>query len=251
MIRCSCQGLHGCVPVAPSAIPSESQSASTCDRRSASFRAASSKLSQRPVFTSTSEAISSPARCGLSSLPSAAAWMSSKRLTRERLAGSRTANSSSTASVRSVPSSNCSRARSICSSALSFCSSPICRSTVAGATRRDLVRRKPQDLGCDVIPAPARRLRRGARPPQAERGRPQTARGLRRASPPGRRHPRSRSSSGTAAPAGTRPRAPRRSRRGPNGARPAGARRRRPPRRRPCRTPPGRWTASPRRRRAA
>ncbi len=70
MIRCSCQGLHGCVPVAPSAIPSESQSASTCERRSASFRAASSKLSQRPVFTSTSEAISSPARCVPSSLPS-------------------------------------------------------------------------------------------------------------------------------------------------------------------------------------
>ena len=37
MIFCSCQGLHGCVPVAPSAIPSPSASASSCARRSASL----------------------------------------------------------------------------------------------------------------------------------------------------------------------------------------------------------------------
>ena len=33
MIRWSCQGLHGCVPVAPSAIPSGSTSACSCARR--------------------------------------------------------------------------------------------------------------------------------------------------------------------------------------------------------------------------
>ena len=43
MIRCSCQGDHGCVPVAPSAMPSGSTSACSCSRRSAIAAGTSAK----------------------------------------------------------------------------------------------------------------------------------------------------------------------------------------------------------------
>src|SRR6266536_2853086 len=39
MIRCSCQGLHGCVPTAARAIPSPPASSSSCTRRSPIFAA--------------------------------------------------------------------------------------------------------------------------------------------------------------------------------------------------------------------
>jgi hypothetical protein len=110
MIRCSCQGDQGWVPVPPSAIPSGSTSEASWERRSASAAGTSAKLSQRPVLTSTSEAISSPARCGSSGVPCAAALTSSKRLTRPRVTGSSSANSSSTATLKSSPSSKASRA---------------------------------------------------------------------------------------------------------------------------------------------
>ena len=80
-------------------------SAESCARRSPIFSDASAKVSQRPVRTSTSEAISSPTRCSSSGRPAAAAFSSSKRLTSESVSGSSSANSSSTARVRSVPSS--------------------------------------------------------------------------------------------------------------------------------------------------
>ena len=51
-------------------------------RRSAIVAGTSAKLSTRPVLISTSEAISSPARCRSTGVPAAAAWTSSKRLTR-------------------------------------------------------------------------------------------------------------------------------------------------------------------------
>src|SRR5215510_13653027 len=74
MIRCSCHGLHGCAPVAPSVKPSPSASSRSCERRFGISAAASANVSQRPVRTSTSEAISSPTRCSSSSVPAAAAW---------------------------------------------------------------------------------------------------------------------------------------------------------------------------------
>ena len=57
------------MPVAPSAIPSGSTSACSCARRSASAAGTSANVSQRPVLTSTSEAISSPTRFGSSDVP--------------------------------------------------------------------------------------------------------------------------------------------------------------------------------------
>src|SRR5205823_4813260 len=124
MIRCSCHGLQGCVPVAPSAIPRGSTSARSCCRRSPRSAAASANEPQRPVRTSISEAISSPTRCGSSSLPLAASWSSSKRLTRPSVSGSTSANSSSTATVKSGTASNSVRDRASISSYPSRCSSP-------------------------------------------------------------------------------------------------------------------------------
>ena len=72
-----------------------------------------------------SEAISSPTRCGSSSVPAAAAWSSSKRFVSSSVSGSRSASSSSTATVKSVADSNPSRANAICSAGLRRCSSPI------------------------------------------------------------------------------------------------------------------------------
>ena len=75
----------------------------SCERRSAIRAAASANVSQRPVRTSTSDAISSPTRCSSSALPFAAACTSSKRFVSSSVSGSRIANSSSTATVKSVP----------------------------------------------------------------------------------------------------------------------------------------------------
>ncbi len=63
MIRCSCQGLHGCVPVAPSAMPERVRKRAGAGRGARPCRAAASaNVSQRPVRISTSDAISSPTR---------------------------------------------------------------------------------------------------------------------------------------------------------------------------------------------
>src|SRR3990170_571449 len=144
MIFCSCQGLHGCVPVPQSAIPSPSARGRSWARRSASLVWASSNVSQRPVLTSTSEAMSSPMMWPSSSVPCAVGKSSSKRLTSPSEDGSRSANSSSTASVKSLPFSNCSRASVICSSGLRRCSSPI---------RAKVSKRKYR--GGDPLPTPA------------------------------------------------------------------------------------------------
>src|SRR3954453_16207990 len=128
MMRWSCQRLHGCVATAERPTPTESASPLSCTRRSPSFSAASANVSQRPVRTSTSDAISSPTRCGSTSVPRAAACTSSKRVTSSRDAGSRMANSSSIASVKSCNSSKDLREDSSSSSYQTVCSSPMRRS---------------------------------------------------------------------------------------------------------------------------
>src|ERR671934_741879 len=147
MIRCSCHGLQGWVPMAASAIPRPPASSSSCARRSPIFAAASAKLEQRPVRTSTSDEISSPTRWASSGVPWAAAWSSSNRLTRPSVSGSRTANSSSTARVKSCPLSYASRAKRICSSGLSFWVSPTAERTLVGEGLEQSHR--------DTLPAPA------------------------------------------------------------------------------------------------
>ena len=112
MIRWSCQRAQGWVPVAPRRSPSGSTSAASSARRSTSAAGTSWNDCCLPVLTSTSEAISSPTRFGSSEVPCAAAWTSSKRLTRSRLPGSRRANSSSTETVKSSAASKRSRASS-------------------------------------------------------------------------------------------------------------------------------------------
>src|SRR5919197_895246 len=145
MMRWSFQLLHGCVPVHASAIPSESANAPSWSRRSIIRSAASGKLSQRPVLISTSEAISSPTRCGSSSSPAAAPFSSSKRFVSSSVSGSRRANSSSTATSRSSAFSKASRANAICSSGDSRWASP---------TELSYLKRFQQPRG-DALPAPA------------------------------------------------------------------------------------------------
>src|SRR4051812_21413120 len=127
MMRWSCQRLQGCVPVHASATPTECASSWSCARRSTIFSAASANVSQRPVRTSTSDAISSPTMCSSSGVPCAAACSSSKRLLSSSVSRSRIANSSSTATVKSVPLSYASNAERTCSSGVSFCVSPMAR----------------------------------------------------------------------------------------------------------------------------
>ena len=79
MIRCSCHGLHGCVPVDAERDAERIGERAKLRAALADALAQSANVSQRPVRTSTSEAISSPTRCGSSSVPAAAACTSSKR----------------------------------------------------------------------------------------------------------------------------------------------------------------------------
>src|SRR5439155_26122958 len=114
--------------------------------RSTMHSAASPNNSQRPVLASISDAISSPTRCSSSSVPAAAAWSSSKRFVSSRLSGSRSANSSSTATDRSSAFSNDSRANAICCSGVSRCASPMPLSYL----------KRFQQSGRDALPAPTR-----------------------------------------------------------------------------------------------
>ena len=87
MMRWSCQRLHGCVPVDASASVERLRELVQLRLRSPMRAAASANDSQRPVRTSTSDAISSPTRCSSSAVPCAAACRSSKRFVElERLA---------------------------------------------------------------------------------------------------------------------------------------------------------------------
>src|SRR5215213_5502820 len=145
MMRWSCQRLHGCVPVHARATPTDCASSWSCARRSTIFSAASANVSERPVRTSTSDAISSPTMCSSSGVPCAAACSSSKRLLSSSVSRSRIANSSSTATVKSVPLSYASNAERTCSSGVSFCVSPMAR-----------LRYWRQQAFRDARPAPAR-----------------------------------------------------------------------------------------------
>ena len=190
----------------------------------------SANVSQRPVRTSTSDAISSPTRCGSSSVPRAACWTSSKRLTSSRVPGSRSANSSSTATVKSGPSSKAAsrrRQQLLVADLLLF------------THGRSLVRERLEEPLGDAASSSS-----CARPRGALRGRAPAARASGSASSSrsrarGRRRlrrerVRCRCSGGYSAAIPPRPR------RGPSGRRRAVERRRPPPPRRPCRTPPGR-----------
>ena len=133
MIRCSCQGLHGCVPVAASAIPRPSASSKSCWRRSARSAAASSKsrsgrCGPRPPRRSARRRGAPRAAC-----PSRRPGAPRSDSSATSVSGSRTANSSSTATVKSPACSNCSRAKRICSSGLSRWESPIPATLVKGA----------------------------------------------------------------------------------------------------------------------
>src|SRR5947209_19650285 len=149
MMRWSCHRLHGCVPVDESPTASASVSPRSCTRRSPSFSAASANVSQRPVRTSTSEAISSPTRCGSRSVPCAASRTSSKRLASSSVAGSSSANSSSTATVKSGTASNAAREVARSSSYPTFCSSPTTKRLVNERLEQALGHRGPAPLALD------------------------------------------------------------------------------------------------------
>ena len=80
--------------------------------------AASSNVSQRPVRTSTSEAISSPTRCSSSAVPCAAACSSSKRFVQVERLGVEDGELLLDREREVLAASNCSRARASCSSGL-------------------------------------------------------------------------------------------------------------------------------------
>ena len=102
---------HGCVPVAPSAIPSPSADARELlaalahARRRRGRTPRSGPSSPRPPRRSARRRGAARGRCR-----GAAACSSSKRFTSPSVSGSRSANSSSTATVKSVPASKPSRA---------------------------------------------------------------------------------------------------------------------------------------------
>src|ERR687898_616334 len=106
MISCSCQGLHGCVPVAPSRASWPAASANRRERASRCLVTASAKFSPLPERISISDLISSPATDSARTWSSCAAdRSSSKRWSSERVRGSRIANSSSSPTVKSLEAS--------------------------------------------------------------------------------------------------------------------------------------------------
>ncbi len=116
MISCSCQGLHGCVPVAASSIRRSAASLNSRARASRWRSVASAKFSPFPERISISERISSPATDSDSAGSDAdASFSSSKRWSSDSVSGSRIANSSSIPTVKSVEASNASWTRAISS----------------------------------------------------------------------------------------------------------------------------------------
>ena len=164
---------------------------------------ASANVSQRPVRTSISDAISSPTRWGSSGVPTAPAATSSKRLTGPSVWRSRIATLLH-------------RDREVAARIVSRASDLLVRRQFGRHPRRESIRvamrfQLQSDSAARLAAAPEDDVRR-----PAERGWPRAWR-------PGRRRPRSRTRRARDARPGTRPRALRRSRRGPNGARRAAA----------------------------
>src|ERR671914_616409 len=111
MIRCSCHGLHGWVPVAASRAPRSEASRNNRARASRWRSMASPKPLPRPERISISDSISSPATDSASTSSAAAASLSSpKRCASERSPESRMANSSSSPTVKSSEASKTSLA---------------------------------------------------------------------------------------------------------------------------------------------
>ncbi len=155
------------------------------------------------------------------------------------VSGSRIANSSSTATVKSVADSNCSRPSRSCSSPLRTRSSATARGYVKGLSSR---RATPAQLQRSTT-ARLRRLLRARARSSGSSASSRRSFAARSAESPVVKLVRSRYAlrilGGDAA---------QRSRRGRSGSRRAAASRRRRPRPRPCRTPRGRSTARPSRR---
>src|SRR5256885_17220652 len=109
MIFCSCQGLHGWVPVAESSTPCSAASRNSRTRASRCDASASARLAPRPERISISDEISSPAtEAASTSSCSEAARSSSKRCVSERVSGSRIPNSSSSPTGKSSEASKAS-----------------------------------------------------------------------------------------------------------------------------------------------
>src|SRR3954470_20602138 len=110
MIRCSCHGLQGWVPVAASATPKSAARENSRARKSRWRARASAKSIPLPERISISDRISSPeidsARASSEEQESRS---SSKRCTSESVSGSRIANSSSIPTVKSSEASKTSR----------------------------------------------------------------------------------------------------------------------------------------------
>ena len=99
MILCSCHGLHGCVPVAPSVTPSLSVSSRSWARRSGIRVTTSAKVPPGPDLDLRCDQLADEIRLELGALRGG--FESSKRFVSDRVSGSRIANSSSTATVKS------------------------------------------------------------------------------------------------------------------------------------------------------
>src|SRR3954452_8112349 len=111
MMRCSCHGLNGCVPVLPSLIPRSAARANRRPRASRWLSRASPKVSPFAERISISDEISSPAtRSCRTSSARPASYSSSKRCESDSVSGSSIWNSSSIPTVKSVESSNASLA---------------------------------------------------------------------------------------------------------------------------------------------
>ena len=174
-------------------------------------------------------------------MPARAAFSSSNRFTSASVSGSRSANSSSTATVKSVPLSNASRALR----------EQLVRAYGLHPLKRERYSKRLQQALRDALPRPA--LHRDARVPRLPSSRRSSAGSASRSwsfSASSTESPCREAASSRCRSAGTRPRAPRRPPPGPSDARRAAGSPRPPPRPPPCRTPRGRSTARRRRRRA-
>src|SRR3954447_23227625 len=111
MMRWSCHGLNGCVPVVPSRMPSSPARANRRPLASRWLARACANVSPLAERISISEEISSPAtRSSSTSSARPASYSSSKRCDRASVSGSRIWNSSSIPTVKSVEASNASLA---------------------------------------------------------------------------------------------------------------------------------------------
>ena len=110
MIRCSCHGLQGCVPVAPSATPSAVGELAELGTAlgHARGRVGEGLAAARPDLDLGRDQLADEMRLELGALRGRLQLLEAVRRATS-VSGSRIANSSSTATVKSVADSNCSR----------------------------------------------------------------------------------------------------------------------------------------------